>query len=119
MGRLSRLNKLGSEVKRIGEAKKRIKDIQKLIKSGVNVGEWFLHLGVTINKETFCALLQAKISKIDTYKKANTECQARYMTIVYETIENCPSEKIIPKDAIEIGKQIEKKLTQYDSENPN
>lgn len=119
MGQLSQLRRLGSKVKRIKEAKKRIGEIKEVIASGIDVKEWFFKIPVKMEKDSFVALLQNRISKIGNYKRATTERQARYLTIVYETVQQWPSGKIDPKDAIQIGKSIEKKLTQYDSENPN
>lgn len=119
MGRLGQLRRFGSQVKRIKEAKKKIGEIKNLIASGIDVKEWFFKIPVKMEKDSFVALLQSRISKIDKYKRAMTERQARYLTIVYDTVQEWPSEKIDPKDAIQIGRSIEKKLTQYDSENPN
>ena len=114
------MKKLGvDQVKRIAEAKKKVGEIKKLIKSGINIQEWFFKIAVKMEKDSFVALLQNRISKVDTYKHANTQRQASYLTIVYDTIQEWPTDKINPKDAITIGRSIEKKLNKYDSENPN
>lgn len=113
------MKRLGDSAKRIVEAKKKLGDMKKLVTSGIDVKEWFFKIAVKMEKDSFTALLQNRLSKVDTFKRATTERRAQYFTIVYDTIQDWPSEKINPKDAIEIAKLIEKKLIEYDSKNPN
>lgn len=119
LGRLGQLKRLGDSAKRIVEAKKKLGEMKKLVTSGIDVKEWFFKIAVKMEKDSFTALLQNRLSKVDTFKRATTERRAQYFTIVYDTIQDWPSEKINPKDAIDIAKLIEKKLNEYDSKNPN
>lgn len=121
LGRLSQLRNLGDQSKRIAEAKKKLKEVKKILASGVNAKEWFLKLPFNVEKDTFTNMIQHRIGKTHLYKEAPVEKQARYMTIIYETIEESPSAKITPTEAITIGKKIEERLNEYDreSKNPN
>lgn len=103
------------QLRRLGDLKKRISQMKTQIKESGSVTSWFKHLPVNMSKDTLIATVQKEIAKNKKFKSSTPQVQAEYLTIAFDTIDKCPDVKINPLRAVELAREIERKLMEHDS----